>query len=155
MRILFDASALLNIIRALGDKSLSYIREGYELTLTPYEIGNALWKEVTLLRRISVSEALTLLKFLSIICEKYLVTIDPQDRVSILKLAHALKLTYYDASYVVAANEHEALLVTDDTKLRESIKLHKDMVKRTLGANVEVVSSNEYITLKDKFNERR
>ncbi len=85
MRILFDASALLNIIRTLGDKSLSYIREGYKLTLTQYEIGNALWKEATLLKRISVSEALTLLKFLSIICEKYLVAIDPQDRVSILK----------------------------------------------------------------------
>ena len=150
MRVLFDASALLNIIRALGEKALSYIKDCYELSLTPYEIGNALWKETTLLKRLSMSEALTLLNILSILREKYLVTINPQNHATILRLAHVLRLTYYDAAYVVAASEHEAVLVTDDTKLRESMIQHRDIVKRILGANVEVLSSNEYITLKEQ-----
>ncbi len=150
MRVLFDASALLNIIRTLGEKALSYIKDGYELSLTPYEIGNALWKETTLLKRLSMSEALTLLDILSILREKYLATISPQNHAAILRLAHALRLTYYDATYVVTASEHEAVLVTDDTKIRESIRQHRDIVKRILGASVEVLSSNEYMTLKEQ-----
>jgi len=54
MSALLDASALLNIVRSLGRDSLDYIRGCYELTLTPYEIGNAVWKEATLLKRVQV-----------------------------------------------------------------------------------------------------
>ncbi|MEL9940845.1 MAG: hypothetical protein QW348_08495 [Ignisphaera sp.] len=50
MKLLFNASALLNILRIPGEK-----------TLTPYEIGNTLWKEATLLNRISLEETTQLL----------------------------------------------------------------------------------------------
>ncbi len=42
MKVLFDASALLNIVRYLGAKALDHIKGCYELSLTPYEIGNVL-----------------------------------------------------------------------------------------------------------------
>jgi len=62
MRYVFDSSALLNIVRALGEDSLKYIRGSYISTLTLYEVGNALWKEATLLNRLSIEEALSLLE---------------------------------------------------------------------------------------------
>lgn len=38
----FDASALLNLIRFTGSNALDYLKGNYTLTLTPYEVGNAL-----------------------------------------------------------------------------------------------------------------
>jgi len=52
MRLLYDASALLNFIRRLGEDSLESLRGNYILTLTSYEVANALWREAVLLRRI-------------------------------------------------------------------------------------------------------
>ncbi|OYT49101.1 MAG: hypothetical protein B6U85_00055 [Desulfurococcales archaeon ex4484_42] len=57
MKVLLDASALLNIVRALGSEALDYIEGCYELALTPYEVGNAIWKEATLVKRITIDEA--------------------------------------------------------------------------------------------------
>ena len=61
MKLVFDASALLNLIRNHGQDALEYLRGNYVLTLTPYEVGNALWKEAVLLNRVSIDEALLLL----------------------------------------------------------------------------------------------
>ena len=69
MRLVFDASALLNIVRMLGPRALDYLRGGYILALTPYEVGNALWKEATLIKRITLDEALTLLESLERVYE--------------------------------------------------------------------------------------
>ena len=41
MKPLFDASALLYIIHEHGGKALDLAGDGYLLTITPYEIGNA------------------------------------------------------------------------------------------------------------------
>ena len=69
MRLVFDVSALLNIIRLLGSDALSYLKGNYILTLTLYEVGNALWKEATLLNRISVDEALSVIDSVSQVCK--------------------------------------------------------------------------------------
>ena len=70
MKYLFDASALLNLVRRLGEESLKILEENYILTLTIYEVGNALWRETRLLRRLTIDEAeevmraiITLIKF--------------------------------------------------------------------------------------------
>jgi predicted nucleic acid-binding protein len=54
---LFDASALLNLVRKRGKNTLKLLKGNYILTLTFYEVGNALWKEVLLTRCIDISEA--------------------------------------------------------------------------------------------------
>lgn len=41
----YDISALLNTVRIHEEKAISCITGSYILSLTPYEIGNALWKE--------------------------------------------------------------------------------------------------------------
>ncbi len=144
MNALLDASALLNIVRTLGSEALNYIKGCYELALTPYEIGDAIWKEATLLRRLTIDEALTLLNLASLI-HRYLNIVNPRNIATVLKLAHGLQITYYDASYVVAANELGLPLVTDNTKLRKRLETRIDMVVEILGKEVEVLSSSEYI----------
>ncbi len=57
-----------------GSKALPRIKGSYTLTLTLYEIGNALWKEATLLKRVALREStyilntvMQLLKFIHVV----------------------------------------------------------------------------------------
>ena len=79
MKYLFDASALLNLVRRMGEKSLKILKENYILTLTIYEVGNALWRETKLLKKLTKDEAeeimravTALTKFMQIIEHKTL-----------------------------------------------------------------------------------
>jgi len=72
MRYVLVSSALLNIVRTLGSRALPRIKGSY--TLTSYEIGNALWKEATLLKRVALGEStyilntvMQLLKFIHVV----------------------------------------------------------------------------------------
>ena len=74
MKYLFDASALLNLVRRLREDSLKILEENYILTLTIYDVGNALWREARLSRRLTMDEAggimraiITLIKFMHVI----------------------------------------------------------------------------------------
>jgi len=144
MRFVFDSSALLNIIRVLGANALGYLRGNYILTLTFYEVGNALWKETTLLKRITTEEATTLLNLLSNTC-RVLNIVAPKDPLKALKLACALKITYYDSAYVTVACERNATLVTDDRELREKILEKKEVVAKVLGGKVNAISTDDLV----------
>ena len=142
MKLVFDASALLNLIRSAGSSAFNYLKGNYILSLTLYEIGNALWRETTLLKRISVSEALSLLESISNI-RKIMDTINPRNNLLILKLAHELRITYYDSSYIIASYELNAGLVTDDEKLRKKILLGEKTLIKVLGRKISVYSTRE------------
>jgi len=143
MRYLFDTSALLNIIRDLGSDSLALLRDGYVLPLTIYEVGNAMWKEATLLNRISIEEALLTLRHVKNTVNKFMKTVDLEDANLALKLAHQLKITYYDASYIAVACELDAKLVTDDHELRRRIEQKNRQAHRDLGEKAILISSRE------------
>jgi len=64
MSYIFDASALLNLIRKAGSNAIEIVKENYILDLALYEIGNVLWKEAILLKRISLEEALKTISFI-------------------------------------------------------------------------------------------
>jgi len=142
--IVFDASALLNIVRSLGPDSLDHLKGNFILTLTPYEIGNALWRESVLLNRISIEEALSTLELMTS-SYKILNIISPKNASLILKLAHELRITYYDSSYLVASQELNAKLVTDDEKLRRRVREEEDLVISILGRKIEILSTEELI----------
>jgi len=144
MKLVFDASALLNLIRSAGSSAFNYIKGNYILFLTLYEIGNALWREATLLKRISISEALSLLKSISNIC-KIMNTINPHNNLLVMKLAHELRITYYDSSYIIASYELNAGLVTDDEKLRKKILLSEKALAKVLGRKISVYSTRELL----------
>ena len=144
MRFVFDSSALLNIVRVLGADALGYLRGNYILTLTLYEVGNALWKEATLLRRITAEEAATLLNIISNTC-RMLSIVAPEDPLKALKLACALKITYYGSAYVTVACKQNATLVTDDRKLREKIREKEEAVAKVLGGKVNAISTDDLV----------
>jgi len=144
MRFVFDSSALLNIVRVLGADALGYLRGNYVLTLTFYEVGNALWKEAALLGRITAEEASTLLNIISNTC-RMLNIVAPKDPLKALKLACALKVTYYGSAYVTVAYERNATLVTDDSVLRGKILGNEEVVAKVLGGKVNVISTDELV----------
>jgi len=78
VRYLLDASALLNIVRRLGEKSLKILKENYILTLTIYEVGNALWRETKLLKKLTTDEAEEIMKAV-IALTKFMQVIEPED----------------------------------------------------------------------------
>jgi predicted nucleic acid-binding protein len=145
MRLVFDTLALLNLIRFLGSKALSHLKGNYILTLTPYEVGNALWREATLLSRISIDEALSTL---SLIASTYRVLniITPSNIQLVLRVAHELKITYYDSSYILASHELNAGLVTDDERLRKRIKAKEDLLAKILGKKTILHSTKELVS---------
>ena len=114
MRYIFDSSA---IFRAIKENSMEVLVGNYTLELARFELGNIIWKESALHRRISreeavkvmsvVKEVLDLMNILSVgCCER-----------KILAIAEELGLTFYDASYVYSAREREVPLITEDEKL--------------------------------------
>ncbi len=144
MKLLFDASALLNIVRELGPEAIKHLRGSYILTLTPYEVGNALLKESLLLRRITVEEALTLLSIAKDL-GRVVRAVEPSDTGLVLRLAHELRATFHDSSYVATASELEAILVTDDEDLRRKVRERGEIITKILGRVVTTLSSRDII----------
>jgi predicted nucleic acid-binding protein len=116
---LFDASALYKLLTVYKDYTdkidYNYI---YILDLTFYEIGNAIWKDYYLLKRITnfteTSEVIyEILKELNVIENLSLSFIE------IIKIAIEKNLTYYDASYVYASKNFGSILVSEDKDLIE------------------------------------
>ena len=141
MRLLYDASAILNIIRSLGEDAIKYIKGNFILSLTPYEIGNALWKEASLLGTISVDDALSLLKDIRKIYD-LLDMIMPKNQFITLKVALLMKITYYDSAYIIAAAENNLTLVTDDMELINKMKSNEDELYKLLQRKIEILTTD-------------
>ena len=142
MNYLYDSSALLNTIRLHKQDAYEVLKDSLTLSLAKYEIGNVLWKEALLQKRISIQEAFeTILLFNSVL--KIMRIVDPSDSGMVLKLAYELRVTFYDASYVVASIENNAKLITDDEKLARKIRENADVIVKILGEKPEVLSSNK------------
>ncbi|MEM2794652.1 MAG: type II toxin-antitoxin system VapC family toxin, partial [Thermofilaceae archaeon] len=109
-----------------------------------YEIGNALWKEAVLQRRISVEEALEVMLLVDRILEAMKI-VDFIGSDQALKLAYKLQMTFYDASYLVASAENDSVLVTDDAKLRRKVQENISAVTRILKKRPVVSSSEEIL----------
>ena len=115
MKYLFDASALLNLVRRLGEESLKILEENYILTLTIYDVGNALWREARLSRRLTMDEAEAIMRAI-ITPIKFMQVIELQDPIEVLRISNEIEITFYDAAYVVAALRRGLILVTDDRR---------------------------------------
>ncbi len=119
LRFLFDASAIINLIRK-GD--LRVLSEGCTLDLALYESLNALWKEHSLLKRMSRDLVAEYMDILLGIFEAIEVrTIAGLER-RVLENAIRYDLTVYDSSYLTYAIENGLAMVTDDVKLAKRVK---------------------------------
>ena len=142
MKYLFDASALLNLVRRLGEESLKILEENYILTLTIYEIGNALWRETRLLRRLTIDEAEEVMRAI-ITLIKFMQVTEPQDPIEVLRISNEIETTFYDAAYVITALRRGLILVTDDKVLAARIEKYRDMILKEYGGELHVIRSTE------------
>lgn len=117
--LLFDASSLLCLLKL---RKLKPLNNNYIQWLTIYEAANALWKEASLIGSISPEDAYEMIKILSD-CVDVVKILSPHPyEYEILTTASKLKITAYDASYVVLADKNNLALVTEDSELREKAK---------------------------------
>ena len=142
MKYLFDASALLNLVRRLGEESLKILEENYILTLTIYEVGNALWRETRLLRRLTIDEAEAIMRAI-ITLIKFMQVIELQDPIEVLRISNEIEITFYDAAYVVAALRRGLILVTDDRRLVARMERYRDTILKEYREELHMIRSTE------------
>jgi predicted nucleic acid-binding protein len=120
-QLLFDANVIYRLIRELPDDALVQLSEGSTILLAYYELGNALWRESFLLKRISREEAEKSLRFMFAILERMQIApVDSDTGSSVLEAACKFNLTYYDSAYLTEAKKSNKTLVTDDKKLAKA-----------------------------------
>jgi predicted nucleic acid-binding protein len=111
-----------------GSQALASARNNFALSLTSYEAGNAVWRLCLLERKITRSEALALVTtatdFLNLLQQIHFQDLNPN---RILDIAISKRLTFYDASYIIAAETRRLTLVTDDRGLFEVAKQYVDV----------------------------
>ncbi|GAB6947254.1 type II toxin-antitoxin system VapC family toxin [Vulcanisaeta sp. JCM 16161] len=117
-KYLFDASALFLLLQR-GDiiTRKAVIKDIYILHLTIYEIGNVLWKEAHVLKRIKDPHRTA--EIVQEILKQINMLADPP-LAEVLRLSLSRGLTFYDASYVYAAESMEMTLVTEDKQILKS-----------------------------------
>jgi len=121
MSYLFDSSAILAAVKI---ERADLFSGNYTLDLTQYELGNILWKESILHRRINMEDSKRLIKIIkSLVGLTKILKIDCREE-AILDIASRLEITFYDASYAYHAKEMGLTLVTEDAKLLNKLKPH-------------------------------
>jgi len=125
---LLDASSLLNTIERFGEKALSVLRGSSVLDLTVYEVGNGVWSLVYLHREMDYESGLRIMKAVVRLLAQ-LSVINIKERVlEAYDLTIKEGLTFYDASYLVAAQSMGLTLVTDDEKLAEKARKYLNVL---------------------------
>jgi predicted nucleic acid-binding protein len=111
----FDSSS----IYALLSKP-SVLGGNYTITLAKFELGNTVWKEVFLHRRISREEGLKLISFISNVLD--IMNLEDVNSAEDVEIATDYGITFYDASYVWLARKLNLPLVTQVNKLMKAVE---------------------------------
>jgi len=117
-QLLFDSNIIYKIIREQPQTAVDSLFDSSTIYLAYYELGNALWRECQLLKRISIDEAQESLDCMySILAHMQVAQLESDTGAEILQTAYNFNLTFYDAAYLVEAKKSGKTLATDDTKL--------------------------------------
>jgi predicted nucleic acid-binding protein len=123
-RLLFDANAIYRLIRECPQKALDILIEGATISLAYYELGNALWREAHLIKKISIEEAEKSLNLMyAMLVRMQVFEVEGEQGIEILQTAHKCNLTFYDSAYLVGAKKTGKILVTDDKKLAKAAEI--------------------------------
>jgi len=125
VKYLLDASALLPLVTRRGEQLIVEASKENLVTtdLALYEACNSLWKLATLLKSISLEDAVDVATTLRDLATRSVIqpiNFTELDFSQTLKKAHKERLTFYDASYIATAESTEAILVTEDEKLQKA-----------------------------------
>jgi predicted nucleic acid-binding protein len=120
-RLLFDANVIYRLIREQPDAALDKLVEGSTIYLAYYELGNALWRESFLLKRISREEAQESLGLMyDVLRLMEVASVGNEAGAAVLEVACRFSLTFYDSAYLAEAKQSNKILVTDDKKLAKA-----------------------------------
>ena len=126
MSYLFDTSA---IFRAIKEGKIEILAGNYTIELARYELGNAIWKEQKIRKKIQAKEAEKLVKTIKDLFNLLNVLNITCCEKEILTLAIKANLTFYDASYVHLSSKRNLTLVTEDSNLMNKAKNHTKTVR--------------------------
>ncbi len=119
MKYLFDASAIFS---ALKPETVGKLSGNYTVELAKYEVGNIIWKERTIHKRMSEKEQEILIDLATdAIGTMSILKVDGHESF-VLKLASEIHDSFYDASYAYFAKVMNVPLVTADSKLSKKIE---------------------------------
>ena len=109
----YDASSIFDLMER---GVLPNVIDLATTALAVFEIGNAVWKQVRLTKKLTESQGERILLAASLLIQKMKIVIP--NPLHSLKLALKENLTFYDASYLQSAIESGSELVTEDRKLQ-------------------------------------
>ncbi len=121
MSYVFDSSAIFKTIK---EENLDHLVGNYTVELARYELGNTLWKERTLHRKLSSDELKRLTRLIREVLGVMQVLGINSHEEEILDTAEKLKITFYDAAYVFYAKEKNLPLVTEDEKIIDKTRTY-------------------------------
>ena len=126
MSYVFDSSS---IFKAIKENLVEVLAGNYTLELTRYELGNILWKENTLHRRVNSKELTKLAKIVKKVLNLMEISTISCREEEVLHIAEKLKLTFYDASYVCYAKDKKLPLATEDADIIDKAKPYIKVLK--------------------------
>ena len=97
------------------------IGEGATISLASYETGNIIWKEHNIHKRLGGPEATELVDVVNSVIDKMQKVNLRGMQSKIFEAATKLNISYYDASYVIAASYSGGILITEDKKLAQKV----------------------------------
>ncbi|AGB37394.1 type II toxin-antitoxin system VapC family toxin [Natronococcus occultus] len=122
---LFDASSLVDIVLGTGgvDVDIDVLFDEHILDLTKYEAGNAVWKNGITHDNLSDDEIADAVELIDDL--KYELEIEEAPGNGLewtMRVAERNGLTFYDASYLAAAELNDLKLITEDGPLEDAAK---------------------------------
>ncbi len=124
MKVLLDANSIILLTRIGGDFTVREDAVFYTVGIAAYELGNAVWKDLHIFKKLTGNEAKVLLATYhqTLLRLKIESQTELSERHEILENADKYGLTYYDSSYLTAAIYLEATLITEDKGLKRASK---------------------------------
>ncbi|MDV3243555.1 MAG: type II toxin-antitoxin system VapC family toxin [Nitrososphaerales archaeon] len=114
MDYVFDTSA---IFWAMEENLIERLDGNYTLDLARYELGNALWKQRILLKKLGDGELERMVRLMSDVLTLMRVLTVEGSEGAVMKVATELGVSFYDAAFVYQAKAVGASLVTEDERL--------------------------------------
>ncbi len=118
MKYVFDSSAIFGLV---SKNRIELLPGSSTIKLAHYELGNIIWKEVHVHKRITEREGTSILSSIYKLLSTLEVS-DTEEGAGVISIALMLGITFYDASYVYEARQLGVPLVTLDEKLAKKAR---------------------------------
>lgn len=138
MKYLLDTSTIAVLLARYKEKALDILKKCATLDLAFYELGNIVWKEYALFKRITLEEALsraseayTIIQTMKV----YSIT-KPEEYREIMSTAVTLKITFYDSAFLTISKINNFKLVTQD----------RELLEKAPNTGIKVISIGEFLS---------